>query len=74
LSKFRHPHLTRGIIHTSAGAFVVCRGIVDAPDAVGHELGWPRVDEDLATVKLADYAAVRKGRHRSSTMATAADR
>jgi hypothetical protein len=73
VSKFRHPYLTRGIIHTSSGAFAVCRGIVDAPDAVGHDLGWPPIDEDPAIARLADPMAIRVGLHRSPTMIAAAD-
>ena len=43
---FRHPHLVRGIVHTSEGAFQIERGIADLPDEVGAALGWIRVDED----------------------------
>jgi hypothetical protein len=45
VSKFRHPLLTRGVVHTSAGAFAVCRGIIEAPDAIGHECGWLPIDD-----------------------------
>lgn len=38
---FRHPCLTRGIVHTPYGAFLVVRGLVEMPDAVGETLGWP---------------------------------
>jgi hypothetical protein len=48
VSTFRHPYLIRGIVHTSAGAFIVCRGIVQASDAIGHAFGWQRIDEDDA--------------------------
>ena len=37
---FRHPHLVRGIVHTSLGAFELDRGLVDVPDNVGESLGW----------------------------------
>jgi hypothetical protein len=57
VSKFRHPFLTRGIVHTSTGAFAVCRGIVEAPDAIGHEFGWPRIDEDPAVARVASHPA-----------------
>jgi hypothetical protein len=40
---FRHPHLTRGVVHTSKGSFAIRRGIVDAPDDVGESYGWLRV-------------------------------
>ena len=36
---FRHPHLVRGIVHTSEGAFQIERGIADLPDDVGAGLG-----------------------------------
>ena len=51
MSKFRHPHLTRGIVYTSAGAFMLRRGIVDAPDAIGEQLGWLPVDEDPSPLR-----------------------
>lgn len=47
MSKFRHPHLTRGTVYTSTGAFVVRRGVIDAPDHVGQEFGWLRIDEEV---------------------------
>ena len=37
---FRHPHLVRGIVHTSLGAFELDRGLADVPDIVGESLGW----------------------------------
>jgi hypothetical protein len=40
---FRHPHLTRGVVHTPMGAFTVNRGIVDLPDDLGESLGWEPV-------------------------------
>jgi hypothetical protein len=43
---FRHPHLVRGIVHTSEGAFHIERGIADIPDEVGEALGWTRLDEE----------------------------
>jgi len=46
MSLFKHPHLTRGIVKTPNGAFVVSRGLVDAPDDVGAALGWKLVDEE----------------------------
>jgi hypothetical protein len=42
---FRHPHLVRGIVHTPHGAFVVVRGRVDLPDAIGEALRWAREEE-----------------------------
>ncbi len=43
---FRHPHLVRGIVHTSEGAFQIERGIADLPDEVGASLGWTRIDDE----------------------------
>ena len=43
---FRHPHLTRGVVHTSEGCFIVQRGLVRVPDAVGAWHGWKRVHPD----------------------------
>jgi hypothetical protein len=64
MSKFRHPHLVRGILHTPAGAFEVRRGIVEAPDALGEQLGWLKLEEPEL------FAAPSSGRgHRSSAIA-----
>ena len=46
MSLFKHPHLTRGIVRTENGAFIVTRGMVEAPDHVGESLGWIPVDEE----------------------------
>jgi hypothetical protein len=46
VARFRHPHLTRGIVKTAHGAFSVTRGLVEAPEAVGDALGWLRVDDE----------------------------
>jgi hypothetical protein len=46
MSVFQHPHRLHGIIRTPLGAFVVSRGLVEAPDDVGETLGWRRVDGD----------------------------
>jgi hypothetical protein len=45
---FQHPHLTRGIVKTPKGAFVISRGFVSAPDEIGESLGWRRVDIEAA--------------------------
>jgi len=47
---FRHPHLTRGVVHTAVGSFVIERGLVRAPDSVGTQQGWQRVGSDSADV------------------------
>jgi len=46
MSVFHHPHLTRGIVKTPKGSFVIVRGLVEAPDEIGESLGWDRVDAD----------------------------
>ena len=46
MAVFQHPHLTRGIVKTAKGAFVVSRGLVRAPDEIGDSLGWRRVDAE----------------------------
>jgi hypothetical protein len=47
---FRHPHLTRGVVHTAEGSFVIERGLVRAPDSVGARQGWQRVGSDSSEV------------------------
>jgi hypothetical protein len=44
MSVFHHPHLTRGIVKTPKGSFLIVRGLVEAPDEIGESLGWDRVD------------------------------
>ena len=71
---YRHPHLTRGVVHTPEGAFSINRGIVELPDELGESLGWTAVmsDDDgepaLAAVRMApprDYRSdVRADRAR----------
>ena len=69
MSVFQHPHLTRGIVKTAKGSFIVKRGLVDVPEEIGEELGWQLVDTDsdyqreLATLPSPDYdeAPVRRG-------------
>ena len=41
---FRHPHLVRGVVHTSKGSFAISRGLVNAPDEVGESYGWLRLE------------------------------
>jgi hypothetical protein len=43
---YRHPHLVRGIVHTSQGAFLIERGVAEVPDEIGASLGWIRMDEE----------------------------
>ena len=49
MSVFQHPHLTRGIVQTPKGAFLVSRGRVEAPDDIGEALGWLPVGSDDQT-------------------------
>jgi hypothetical protein len=73
---FQHPHLTRGIVKTARGSFVVKRGLVDVPDEIGEELGWQLVDADhygteTRALPAGDYDAVagsRKAVARPSSM------
>jgi hypothetical protein len=44
MSVFHHPHLTRGIVKTPKGSFVIVRGLVEAPDEIGESLGWLPVE------------------------------
>jgi hypothetical protein len=61
MSVFQHPHLTRGIVKTAKGSFIVKRGLVEVPDEIGEELGWQIVDTDtdfqprLETVDTRDF-------------------
>ena len=64
---FRHPHLVRGIVHTSEGAFLIERGVAELPDDVGAALGWtPLEDEDaglMSTPSPAPKRAASAGAH-----------
>lgn len=46
---FQHPHLTRGIVKTAKGAFLISRGLVEMPDELGESLGWRPVDSENDT-------------------------
>jgi hypothetical protein len=64
MSKFRHPHLVRGILHTPVGAFEVRRGVVEAPEALGEQFGWAKLEDSEL------FAASSTGRgQRSSAIA-----
>jgi hypothetical protein len=43
---FRHPHLVRGVVHTSKGSFAINRGLVSVPDEVGESYGWLRLEPE----------------------------
>ena len=77
MSVFQHPHLTRGIVKTARGSFIVKRGLVEAPDEIGEELGWQPVDTDddyqreFRELRARDYdeaPAVRRSGSRPSSM------
>jgi len=77
MSVFQHPHLTRGIVKTAKGSFIVKRGLVDVPDEIGEELGWQPVDADsdyqgeLRALGPRDYdeaPAARRSAARPSSM------
>jgi hypothetical protein len=61
---FQHPHLIRGIVQTSRGAFIISRGLVEAPDEVGESLGWRRIDAEEP--RRADIPASRSTAQESS--------
>ncbi len=46
MSLYRHPHLTRGVMHTPEGAFRINRGLVELPDELGESLGWAQVEAE----------------------------
>ena len=68
MSVFRHPHLVRGIVHTSEGKFAVNRGLVDVPDEVGDSNGWLRLEPEdqgggpILTERPARHRLDRPGR------------
>jgi hypothetical protein len=49
MGMFQHPHLTRGIVRTPKGAFVITRGLVEVPDELGEALGWQPADTEDKT-------------------------
>ena len=53
MTVFHHPHLTRGIVKTARGSFVIVRGLVEAPDEIGESLGWMPVDPESPLAVLA---------------------
>ena len=52
MAVFQHPHLTRGVVTTPRGSFVISRGFVSAPDEIGESLGWRRVDVEQEPATL----------------------
>jgi len=61
MAVFKHPHLTRGIVTTARGAFVISRGFVSAPEEIGESLGWRRVDTDSTSAADVQAAVGRSG-------------
>jgi len=76
MSVFQHPHLTRGVVKTAKGSFIVKRGLVEAPDEIGEELGWQPVDtedyqREFRELRARDYdeePAARRSGSRPSSM------
>ena len=65
MAVFQHPHLTRGVVTTSKGSFVISRGFVSAPDEIGESLGWRRVDVEQDRRRRASGAILRRARTQS---------
>ena len=62
MSLFRHPHLIRGVVHTSQGSFAISRGLVDVPDEVGESYGWLRLElEDQHDKPMPIAAGLTRG-------------
>jgi hypothetical protein len=57
---FRHPHLVRGIVHTSEGAFLIERGVAELPDDVGAALGWTPLDDEADALMSAQATAAKR--------------
>jgi hypothetical protein len=76
MSVFHHPHLTRGIVTTPKGSFVIVRGLVEVPDEVGESLGWrpahlenePQPALASPTRELTPSASDGRGSSRVSTL------
>lgn len=60
MSIFQHPHLIRGIVKTAKGAFVISRGLVEAPHDIGESLGWRRIDVEPHTPADTPVSASRR--------------
>jgi hypothetical protein len=79
MTVFHHPHLTRGIVKTAKGSFVIVRGLVEAPDEIGESLGWMPVDPESPLAVLArpyarELASPAVERDASSWLSSARDR
>jgi hypothetical protein len=66
MAVFQHPHLTRGIVKTAKGAFIVTRGLVEAPDEIGESLGWRPVNPEEAERADSSRSAPNPQRNRPS--------
>ena len=69
MAVFQHPHLTRGVVMTPKGAFVIVRGFVSAPDEIGDSMGWRRVDDESSVAPQAQLASARSSATRPHAMA-----
>jgi hypothetical protein len=58
---FQHPHLTRGIVTTAKGSFIVTRGLVEMPDEIGEALGWA-IETLVDDLRRRNRTSTRKGR------------
>jgi hypothetical protein len=66
---FQHPHLTRGVIKTAHGSFVISRGFLRVPDELGESLGWRRVEaepDQAIPIVVRDEASPRSVRAEQS--------
>jgi hypothetical protein len=61
MAVFQHPHLTRGVVTTPKGSFVISRGFLIAPDEIGESFGWRRVDleQDAAGASVRRDSSLR---------------
>jgi hypothetical protein len=65
MALFQHPHLTRGVIKTPHGSFVISRGFLRVPDELGESLGWRRVEgepDQAMPIVVRDEPARRSAR------------
>jgi hypothetical protein len=61
---FRHPHLVRGIVHTSEGAFLIERGVAELPDDVGAALGWTPLEDETDALMSTQAPAPKRAESR----------
>lgn len=72
MGTFKHPHLVRGVVHTSFGSFRIERGLADLPEDVGEALGWSKVlsaaDEGASALSLATSSGARESASTSTSL------